>query len=107
MDIDTYCSTAYLDPSNSIVCSWWGKLDVNHVEEILLKKMAATTKPVKPVRITVDLKEQLHRELKIYCAENAVDIATLIRAMLAARFRQANQTRSRIKKPEGSEGFRP
>jgi hypothetical protein len=53
--------------------------------------MFTTTKSIKPVRITVDLEEDLHRQLKIYCAENAVDIASLIRSMLAERFRQVNK----------------
>jgi len=68
--------------------------------------MVTTTKSVKLVRITVDLEEHLHRQLKIYCAENAVDIASLIRAMLEARFRQAHKNRSRIKN-QGAEGFQP
>ena len=56
-----------------------------------MSNMVTTTKVIKSVRITVDLEEDLHRQLKIYCAENAVDIASLVRAMLAARFQQVNK----------------
>ena len=39
-------------------------------------------------RITVDLDEDLYRRLKIYCAENDIDIAALVRELLAERFRR-------------------
>jgi hypothetical protein len=67
--------------------------------------MVTTTKSIKAVRITVDLDEDLHRQLKIYCAKNAVDIASLIRAMLAARFRQVNKKTKQKRKLGGPAGF--
>ena len=53
--------------------------------------MVTTANSIRRVRITVDLDEHLHRQLKIYCAKKAIEIASLIRAMLAARFRQVNK----------------
>jgi predicted DNA-binding ribbon-helix-helix protein len=42
-------------------------------------------------RITVDLEEDLYRQLKVYCAENDTEIAALIRELLAERFKQAGK----------------
>jgi hypothetical protein len=36
-------------------------------------------------RITVDLEEDLYRKLKIYCAEEDVEIASLVRELLAEK----------------------
>jgi hypothetical protein len=47
-------------------------------------------------RITVDLDEDLYRRLKIYCAENDVDIAALIRELLQQRFEVA--AKKKVKK---------
>jgi hypothetical protein len=35
------------------------------------------------IRITVDLPEDLHRELKIYCAANRLRLADVIRKLVA------------------------
>jgi plasmid stability protein len=41
-------------------------------------------------RITVDLEDELYRRLKIYCAEHDIEIAALVRQLLADTFQKAS-----------------
>jgi predicted HicB family RNase H-like nuclease len=41
------------------------------------------SRPIKPVRLNVDLDPETHRRLKIRAAESGVSIAELVRALIA------------------------
>jgi hypothetical protein len=46
-------------------------------------------------RITVDLEEDLYRQLKVYCAENDIEIAALVRQLLTQKLDKAGKRKSK------------